>query len=78
MGAIFKLKLTTIGDSVAIILPGEILTDLNVGKGDEIVLTAAPDGYRLTRYNSDFKEQIGVAGKIMNERRGALRELANR
>ena len=78
MGAIFKLKLTTIGDSVSVILPGEVLTDLKVGKGDEIVLTAAPDGYRLTPYNSDFEEQVGAARKIMNERRGALRELANR
>ena len=76
MGAIFRLKLTTIGNSVAIILPGEILTDLDVGKGDEIVLTAVPDGYRLMRNNSRFEEQIGIARKIMNERREALRELA--
>jgi putative addiction module antidote len=76
MGAILKLKLTTIGNSVALILPGEVLTDLNVGKNDEILLTAAPDGYRLMRYSSDFEEQVAVARKIMNERREALRELA--
>lgn len=78
MGAIFKLKLTNVGNSVGLILPGEVLTDLNLNQGDEIVLTAAPEGYRLTPYSPDFGEQIARARKIMDERREALRELADK
>ena len=78
MGAIFKLKLTSVGNSLGLILPAEVLTDLNLNRGDEIVLTAAPEGYRLTAYSSEFGKQIAIAGKIMDERQEALRELADK
>ena len=78
MGAIFKLKLTSVGNSLGLILPAEVLTDLNLNRGDEIVLTTAPEGYRLTAYSSEFGEQIAIARKIMDERQEALRELADK
>jgi putative addiction module antidote len=70
------LKLTTIGNSVGVIFPKEVLTRLKVNKGDTVFLTEAPDGYRLTPYDPNFEAQMDAARTIMRKRRNALRELA--
>ena len=44
-----SLKVTTIGPSAGVILPGEVLAHLGVEMGGTLYLTEAPDGsYRLT------------------------------
>lgn len=70
------LKLTQVGNSVGVILPKEVLARLGLAKGDEVFLTEAPDGFRLTRYNEKVERQLRVAREIMKERRHVLRELA--
>lgn len=70
------LKLTQIGNSVGVILPKEAQAKLNVGKGDTVYFTDAPDGFRLTPYEPGFEEQMTAARLIMKRRRNALRELA--
>jgi putative addiction module antidote len=70
------LKLTTIGNSVGIVLPKEALERLHLEKGDKIFLTESPDGYRLTPYDPEFEQQITVARQIMKKRRDVLHELA--
>jgi putative addiction module antidote len=71
-----KLKVTTVGSSTGVVLPKEVLTRLNIQKGDTLFLTDAPDGYRLTPYNPDFDRQMSLVRRVMNERRNVLRELA--
>ena len=71
-----ELKLTTIGNSLGVVLPKEALARLKVTKGDTLYITETPDGYRLTPYDPDFEAQMTTARKIMKKRRGALRELA--
>lgn len=70
------LKLTRIGNSVGVVLPKDILSRLNLEAGDALYLSESPDGYRLSRYDPEFERQWEVARKVMNRRRGALRELA--
>ena len=70
------LKLTQIGNSVGVIFPKEVLARLNVEKGDEVYLTDAPDGLRLTVHNPEFEAQMKAARAIMKKRRAVLRELA--
>jgi putative addiction module antidote len=70
------LKLTQIGNSVGVILPKEILSRLDVTKGDELFLTDTPDGMRLTVHNPEFEVQMRAARDIMKVRRAVLRELA--
>jgi putative addiction module antidote len=70
------LKLTTIGNSVGIVLPKEALERLHLEKGDKIFLTESPDGYRLTPYDPEFEKQITAARQIMKKRRNVLHELA--
>jgi putative addiction module antidote len=73
---VHKLKLTTIGSSVGVILPKEVLAKLNVEKGDSIFLTDSPDGFRLTPYDPQFEKAMQSARRVMKRHRNALRELA--
>jgi putative addiction module antidote len=71
-----KVKVTTIGSSVGIVLPKEILTRLRVKKGDSLLLTEAPGGYRITPFDPEFDKVMSAASKVMRRRRHVLRELA--
>ncbi len=72
-----KLKITTVGNSVGVVLPKELLAKLRVEKGDSLFVTEVPDGIKLAAYDPTFEEQMGVAEKIMRERRDLLRKLAD-
>jgi len=72
----FSLKLTKIGNSLGLILPKEVLARLKLAKGDEIFITEAPEGYRMTPHNPAFETQMKAARKIMKRRRAVLHELA--
>ncbi len=71
-----QLKVTQIGNSLGVILPKEALATLKVEKGDTLILTDAPDGFRITANDPAFEERMEIARKIMKKRRNALRELA--
>lgn len=70
------LKLTSIGNSVGVILPKELLARLGVGKGDTLFAVEVEDGLRLTTTDPDFAAQMDAARRIMKKRRAVLRELA--
>ena len=70
------LKLTSIGNSVGVILPKELLTRLGVGKGDTLFAVETEGGIRLTTTDPDFTRQMEVAREVMKRRRAVLRELA--
>jgi len=72
----YTLKLTQVGNSVGAIFPKEVLTRLNLEKGDELYLTDSPDGLRITVHNPEFETQMKAARDIMKKRRAVLRELA--
>lgn len=71
-----SLKVTQIGNSLGVVLPREVLSELNVDKGDRLFLTRSPDGYRITRSDPDFERQMAKAREIMKRRHEVLRELA--
>ncbi len=70
-----KVKLTTIGNSVGITFPKEVLSHLNVAKGDYLYLVETNNGYELSPYDQEFIEQMLLAEKIMKEDRLVLRVL---
>jgi putative addiction module antidote len=74
--AMLALKLMTIGDSVGVALPKEVVAKLKVGDGDTLFLTETPDGYAITTRDPDFERQMALAETIMRDRHGVLRELA--
>jgi len=71
-----KVKLTSIGNSMGIVLPKEALTKLKIGKGETLYLVESPEGFMLTPYQQNFEKQMEVAEKVMNKYRNALHELA--
>lgn len=71
-----SLKITTIGNSVGIVLPKEILERLRVQKGDSLFVTETPDGIELRAFDEEFAEQVAIAEQIMREDRDVLRKLA--
>lgn len=71
-----KLKVLTVGSSVGIVLPKDVLMRLKVKKGSSLFLTESPDGFRITPYDPEFERQMELARKVMHERRDVLRALA--
>jgi len=71
-----KLKITTVGNSVGIVLPKDILARLRVEKGDSLYATETSDGIELRAFDEEFAEQITVAERVMREDRDVLRKLA--
>jgi putative addiction module antidote len=70
------LKLTTIGNSVGVVLPKDLLARLRVGKGDTLYAVETPNGVELTPYDPDFAAQMEAAEAIMREDRDVLKKLA--
>jgi len=70
------VKVTTIGNSVGIVLPKEILSRLHVEKGDSLYLLETPDGITLTPYDQDFASEMEAAKRVMRKNRDVLRKLA--
>ena len=70
------LKITTIGNSVGIVLPREILERLRVKKGDTLYASETPNGIELTPFDEEFAEDMAIAEKVMHENRDLLRKLA--
>ena len=71
-----KVKITSIGNSMGIVLPKEALTKLKVQKGDVLYLVDGPEGLILTPYQQDFETQMETAERVMKKYRNALHELA--
>ena len=71
-----ELKIRRVGNSLGVVLPKEALNRLNVQAGDQLYITEAPDGFRLTAADPEFARQMEIAEKGMKRYRNALRELA--
>lgn len=70
------VKLTSIGNSVGVILPKELLVKLGLHKGDTLHVVEVQDGIRLTTADAEFERQMEIAREVMDKWRNVLRELA--
>jgi putative addiction module antidote len=70
------VKVTTIGNSVGIVLPKEVLSRLHVEKGDIIYITDSPEGVQLSPYNAAFAQKLDALEQVMRENRDVLKKLA--
>ena len=71
-----KVKVTSIGNSMGILLSKEALSKMKVSKGDVLYLVESPEGYTLTPYQDNFGNQVEAAENIMKRYRNTLHELA--
>jgi putative addiction module antidote len=70
------VKVTTVGNSVGIVLPKDMLARLNIQKGDTLYVTDTPEGVQLTPYNAEFDTTMKAAHDIMRRYRDTLKKLA--
>ena len=70
------VKITTIGNSVGIVLPKEVLNRLHVEKGDIVYITDSPEGVLLTPYSAGFAQKLHALEHVMRENRDVLKKLA--
>lgn len=70
------LKLTSIGNSVGVVLPKEMLVKLGLQKGDTVYAVETENGLRLTTSDPEFEAQMVVARRLMKKWRNVLHELA--
>jgi len=72
-----ELKVRKIGNSLGVVLPKEVIEELQTGEGKKLFLTKAPDQtYRLTAYDPEFERQMKLADECADRYRNTLRELA--
>ena len=70
------LKVTTVGNSVGVVLPKELLEKLRVSKGDTLHVVETPNGVELMAFDPEFARQMDIAERVMREDRDVLRQLA--
>ncbi|HEU0199528.1 MAG TPA: hypothetical protein VFR86_03750 [Burkholderiaceae bacterium] len=74
MGSI--LRITNVGDSIAIVLPRELLDRLQLGKDAALLVTETADGIELKPCSPEAARQLALADEIMRENQEVLRRLA--
>jgi putative addiction module antidote len=71
------LKLISVGNSVGVVLPKDILAFLEAEKGDLVYVTKAPNGeLRLAARSLKVQRQIELGEEIMAEYRDTFQTLA--
>ncbi len=70
------VKITTVGNSAGIVLPKEVLSHLNVEKGDTLYITKTKEGIQLVPYDEEFSAQMEAAERVIGLYKDALRRLA--
>lgn len=71
-----KIKVRNIGNSLGVVLSKELISRLDVSKGDTLYVQETPTGISLTPYDPDFARQMEIAKNVMREDRDALRLLS--
>jgi putative addiction module antidote len=74
--AVIETKLRAIGNSTGLVLPKEVLAELNLKQDDKVFLVKIDKGYAITAYDETFQTQMDAAHEGMQKYRNALRELA--
>jgi putative addiction module antidote len=72
-----ELKLTTVGNSVGVVLPKELLARLRLQKGDKLFVTETADGVILRPHDERVSEEMAAAEMLMRKRRKLLHKLAD-
>ncbi len=71
-----SVKVTTVGNSLGIVLPRELLQRLRVDKGDQLFLVETRDGVELVPYQPEFAAQVEEMERAARADRDVLRALA--
>ena len=71
------LQIRKIGNSLGLILPKEMLAQLDLAEGDKLEAVKQPEGgVKLVRHNDLHARTMAIARQAMKQYATALRELA--
>jgi putative addiction module antidote len=70
------LKLRAVGTNTGVILPPELLAQLGLKEGDEVLAEPTRDGLILSRYDPEVQRQLQMGEEFMEEYRDTFHELA--
>ena len=70
------LKVRRIGNSLGLILPRKIITELGIAEGDRLFAVRTADGLRLTPYDPHSVAAIESGRRYVRRYRNAMRDLA--
>lgn len=71
-----ETKLRAIDDEVGIVLPQEVLTNMNLKAGDTVHLIRTDGGYKLTLLDEKVRKGLEAAEDVIKRYPNTLRELA--
>ncbi len=71
-----SLKVRKVGTSLGLVLPRELLAELDIGEGDLLYPVRTPGGVELTRYDPDFEQALEAGRKFMRRYPNAMKKLA--
>jgi putative addiction module antidote len=72
-----KLEIKKIGNSTGIILPKELLAEMNFSQGDWLHVSKAGDkSLKLSPYDPKHEEALKIAREVMREYRDTFKALA--
>ena len=72
MEELVKIKVTQIRNSFGIVIPNDVLAQLNVAEGARLYLIPSAEGYRLTALNLEVIRQIDRRIIAHRERMGRV------
>jgi putative addiction module antidote len=70
------IKVRSVGNSLGLVLPKELVARLRVAKGDRLFVQETVGGVQLTPYDPELERQMEIAKRVMREDRDALRALS--
>ena len=71
-----KLKIISIGNSVGVLLPKELISKLKLSSGDTLYASETENGIALSAHDPEFEAQMALAEEIMSENDVLIRKLA--
>ena len=72
-----SIKLSTVGESVGLVLPETFLKKMGVEVGDYLEVKETPNGIELSPTSADFSEAMEIAEKVMSDNRDLLQKLSD-
>ena len=72
----YTFKVRKVGNSLGFTLPTEVVQMLRVKERELLFLTEFPGGFRISRYNPLFWEEVEIAEDFLRRYKNALHELA--
>ncbi|PWS38640.1 AbrB/MazE/SpoVT family DNA-binding domain-containing protein [Falsiroseomonas bella] len=71
-----SVRLRSVGNSVGVVFPKELLAKYNLSEGDTVQVVETPDGFLLTPVSPDVEEQLRLGRELMKTYRETFAALA--